>query len=400
MKRCQKCNKEFEEEYLFCPYCGTKYCKKIKCPNCQKEIDQNSSFCGFCGAKITKEKVVKNDNISSIFDLIKKISLLVLVCFAMIFFFLPIINNNSFYLQTKNISLLSFLNSSFFNQLSYLFDLLKNEKQNIVNSSIPTLIIYLTSAIVCYIGAIIAITFGIISIIKITNSLINKSKINTTIPAIAIGSYFISSICLFFVAGGKNTSLNISIGNFSLVFIIFLIVTLLISVTIIILDLINNKPVFNSKKIASLVIKTINLVLTLIIPFILIGGIYYLSDSSIEYYVSEPILMISLFELLNQGISSPTTLYVILYYFIMVIIVLILCNFTASLRNFNKKFSIFNFILSIIQFISILVLFIIMISNQIDNVSLSSNFYFIIILNIINLGLNISTFTLSKISTK
>ena len=110
--------------------------------------------------------------------------------------------------------------------------------------------------------------------------------------------------------------------------------------------------------------------------------------------------MISLFELLNQGISSPTTLYVILYYFIMVIIVLILCNFTASLRNFNKKFSIFNFILSIIKFISILVLFIIMISNQIDNVSLSSNFYFIIILNIINLGLNISTFTLSKISTK
>lgn len=53
---CNKCGNEFDDDFQFCPNCGTKVSmdfentdNKIICPRCKSENDSSSKFCGNCG---------------------------------------------------------------------------------------------------------------------------------------------------------------------------------------------------------------------------------------------------------------------------------------------------------------------------------------------------------------
>ena len=62
MKICSNCNKEFDDEFNFCPFCGSQY-GKIECPNCHKLLNKASPFCGYCGHElIIKESDIKENN--------------------------------------------------------------------------------------------------------------------------------------------------------------------------------------------------------------------------------------------------------------------------------------------------------------------------------------------------
>lgn len=76
---CKKCNKEFDNEFSFCPFCGEKYISnkittqqvvnntpqkipisetpKLKtCLSCRKNIPQDDKYCQFCGAEFLSFK--------------------------------------------------------------------------------------------------------------------------------------------------------------------------------------------------------------------------------------------------------------------------------------------------------------------------------------------------------
>ena len=83
MKICSNCNKEFDDEFNFCPFCGSQY-EKIECPNCHKLLNKASHFCGYCGHELSiKESDIKENNakpnLQNIYNLIMKISLIILL---------------------------------------------------------------------------------------------------------------------------------------------------------------------------------------------------------------------------------------------------------------------------------------------------------------------------------
>ena len=49
--KCKYCNKEIDNDSIFCEYCGTRI--KIKCESCRNMILIDSLFCKHCGAKQT-----------------------------------------------------------------------------------------------------------------------------------------------------------------------------------------------------------------------------------------------------------------------------------------------------------------------------------------------------------
>lgn len=76
---CKKCNKEFDNEFSFCPFCGEKYISnkittqqvvnntppkipisetpKLKtCLSCRKNVPQDDKYCQFCGAEFLSFK--------------------------------------------------------------------------------------------------------------------------------------------------------------------------------------------------------------------------------------------------------------------------------------------------------------------------------------------------------
>ena len=62
MKKCPKCNIEYDDNDSFCPVCGGKLIPVDACPNCGKPINVNDVFCRHCGCRIEKEYRCKKCN--------------------------------------------------------------------------------------------------------------------------------------------------------------------------------------------------------------------------------------------------------------------------------------------------------------------------------------------------
>ena len=49
---CPNCNKTYDDEFKFCPYCGEKKPEPKICPNCKLEPSIEFSFCPECGTEL------------------------------------------------------------------------------------------------------------------------------------------------------------------------------------------------------------------------------------------------------------------------------------------------------------------------------------------------------------
>lgn len=77
MKTCNNCNKSFDDEFSFCPYCASEL--SSGCPNCGKEISADFAFCPYCATPISGEPIeystsASGDYEKTIASLCKKIS--------------------------------------------------------------------------------------------------------------------------------------------------------------------------------------------------------------------------------------------------------------------------------------------------------------------------------------
>ena len=55
MKICQKCNVSYDDDFAFCPKCGSSLAAKIEtmfCPYCGKKVESDVDFCPYCGKKL------------------------------------------------------------------------------------------------------------------------------------------------------------------------------------------------------------------------------------------------------------------------------------------------------------------------------------------------------------
>ncbi|MCG3227679.1 MAG: zinc ribbon domain-containing protein [Candidatus Heimdallarchaeota archaeon] len=50
--QCPHCDKELNEDFEFCPYCGKSI--KLACSNCKRELAEDFEFCPYCGDEIEK----------------------------------------------------------------------------------------------------------------------------------------------------------------------------------------------------------------------------------------------------------------------------------------------------------------------------------------------------------
>lgn len=67
MKVCMKCNENYDDDFVFCPKCGSNLItdNHLKCPNCEKELDNDFIFCPYCGYKL-------NNDLDNELDILKK----------------------------------------------------------------------------------------------------------------------------------------------------------------------------------------------------------------------------------------------------------------------------------------------------------------------------------------
>lgn len=52
MVLCQHCNKSFDDDFEFCPYCGTPKPAPNFCPQCTIDIPSDFRYCPKCGTKL------------------------------------------------------------------------------------------------------------------------------------------------------------------------------------------------------------------------------------------------------------------------------------------------------------------------------------------------------------
>ena len=63
MKVCSKCQKEFNDDFKFCPFCGNRQDGKKVCSNCKEEMPEDFLFCYKCGYSFNNRKA---DNIQAV----------------------------------------------------------------------------------------------------------------------------------------------------------------------------------------------------------------------------------------------------------------------------------------------------------------------------------------------
>ena len=52
---CPKCNKTYDEDYKFCPYCGEEKPELKFCPKCELEPNSEFKFCPECDTELVKK---------------------------------------------------------------------------------------------------------------------------------------------------------------------------------------------------------------------------------------------------------------------------------------------------------------------------------------------------------
>ena len=62
---CPNCNKIYDDDFKFCPYCGEEKPEPKICPNCELELSTKFHFCPECGTKLAEKEdiadIQKND---------------------------------------------------------------------------------------------------------------------------------------------------------------------------------------------------------------------------------------------------------------------------------------------------------------------------------------------------
>ena len=239
MKKCPICGIENEEQFTFCSQCGEKLDDKIHCPSCNELIQKNSVFCGFCGAKIknkkncpycneenpydanfcsfcgkeiVKSKVKQDRNTEKnkeILNFVAKIVYIVLCFLCIVSVFLPVykaIISNNFISIESDVSIFDFLKSEYWSNV-YLYDEYYGTgwSSNYIISTNSRIII---PGVVTIIGALAAIAFSIIGIVK--NSIVindKKQNPNHKFGIIGIGLYFVYVFTTVFTCDGLYSTL-------------------------------------------------------------------------------------------------------------------------------------------------------------------------------------------------
>lgn len=86
--KCKHCEKEVNEDFIYCPYCGEKLDNKIVCPKCKKEIPNSAHYCRYCGHSFLSNKSINASKITQI--LLHLFTLAICVTFIFTLLFAPI----------------------------------------------------------------------------------------------------------------------------------------------------------------------------------------------------------------------------------------------------------------------------------------------------------------------
>lgn len=401
MKICSNCNKEFDDEFNFCPFCGSQY-GKIECPNCHKLLNKASPFCGYCGHELSvKESDIKENNakpnLQNIYNLIMKISLIILSSLFLIAIFCPFFTVSyqatNYLPLSDNISIFSFYSSDY-------FDFIDQGNNILFADSIINLII-ISISIIC------TISFSIFSIIKNSISLVKKDdKIDYSFSLLSSTFYF----CTMFISGfctiglvnetvSNQIMMSSSIGIFPLILII-LICLIIISKFVLKICLVDRK--INTRTLIINLFSIISYILNIIIIILLVGPLITIKNTS---GVANMPAFLSLISMQEANVSQNCiNKLIICYSFNLVIIILNIINLPFNPRN-NSKHTLANLIITSLSFL-LSVLFIIITGTTIidlcqyivkgSKVFVASNIIACLILQFITLGLSITKFVIIK----
>lgn len=414
MKICSNCNKEFDDEFNFCPFCGTQY-GKIECPNCHKLLNKASPFCGYCGHKLInnkeldtkgniKEELDNNKiNLPKIYNSIIKIFLIIMSTLFLIAIFCPYykmyIQQDIYNLPiTGNISIFSFFTNDYFEFI--------NQK-----SDFHSLILFdsIINLIVITIGIIFTVSFSIFSIIKNSISLAKGDKeINYSFTVTSGTFYFITIfISIFCTLGFANEKIPNQM-NMSCYLGIFPIILIIISCLFIVSNFVLKFCLIDKKfNIKSLIIRlssTISYIFNIIIVILLLGSLITIKNSNGEANIPAFLSLMTMQSLSASISQSCLNKLILCYTFNLLIIILSIINLSFSLRT-KEKFTLTSLVFSsVIAFFNILLIIITGITitelcqyiAQGSKIYVSSNIIASLVLQFITLGFVITKFVLLK----
>ena len=414
MKICSNCNKEFDDEFNFCPFCGSRY-GKIECPNCHKLLDASCSFCGYCGHKLINNKEldtkgnIKEEldnskiNLPKIYNSIIKIFLIIMSTLFLIAIFCPYykmyIQQDIYNLPiTGNISIFSFFTNDYFEFI--------NQK-----SDFHSLILFdsIINLIVITIGIIFTVSFSIFSIIKNSISLAKGDKeINYSFTVTSGTFYFITIfISIFCTLGFANEKIPNQM-NMSCYLGIFPIILIIISCLFIVSNFVLKFCLIDKKfNIKSLIIRlssTISYIFNIIIVILLLGSLITIKNSNGEANIPAFLSLMTMQSLSASISQSCLNKLILCYTFNLLIIILSIINLSFSLRT-KEKFTLTSLVFSsVIAFFNILLIIITGITitelcqyiAQGSKIYVSSNIIASLVLQFITLGFVITKFVLLK----